>query len=167
MVVGILLLVLREIRAGLHDQPPRIDKPATLPGLLCWQALLDQGSRDHVGDTDAGLTGPQEQKRLVLELAARQAGRRIQAGQCDRPCPLNVVIEGADPVPVLLQQSEGISVGEVLELDHRPGEHLLDRHDKLLHQLVIELAPDSRLPQTHVEGIIQQTLIVRAHIHGQ
>ena len=60
-----------------------------------------------------------------------------QARQRDRRGALDVVVEGADAVAILLQQAEGVVVGEVLELDHHAGKDLRGRADELLDQLVV------------------------------
>ena len=74
----------------------------------------------------AASPAPRKQ-RLVVERAAGDAQRRAQAGQRHRRGALDVVVEGADPVAVLLQQAKRVVVGEVLELDDDAGKDLAAR----------------------------------------
>ena len=70
----------------------------------------------------AASPAPRNRSVCSRKRAAGDAQRREDAGQRDRRGALDVVVEGADAVAVLLQQPERVVVGEVLELDQRrPG----------------------------------------------
>ena len=91
-----------------------------------------------------------------MQLAAGDAQRANQPGHGHAGRALDVVVEDADAVAVLLKQAEGVVVGEVLELDHGVGEALLDGGDEFVDQVVVLLARYPRLRQAEIQRVVQQ-----------
>ena len=114
-------------------------------------------------------------------MAGRVAGRgagpdagRCRPGRCSRGCAgqrhprgsLDIVVEGAELHAVLLEESERIPGGEVLELYDGPGEHLRDGLEELVHQLVVRLAAEAVPGDAEIERIVQELLVVRPDVQG-
>jgi len=84
-------------------------------------ALVDHRLDQQVGDAGGRLAGAEAHEGLLRQRLAGDAQRREDAGHRHRGGALDVVVEAADAVAVLLQQGEGVVVGEVLELHHDAG----------------------------------------------
>lgn len=78
---------------------------------------------------------------------------------------MNVIVEAANSRHVFLQNSEGISISEVLELNKTcRAESLNDRLNKLVDERVVVGACQSLLAQTYVELILEKVLVIRAYV---
>src|SRR3990172_777893 len=166
VVLRVRDLVLGEVGAALDDQAFRVDQPAALVSGGFGQPLRHHGRGYQIGDAGGGFARTQEQYFLVAQLAAGDAQRREQARQHDGCRSLDVVVEGADPVTVLVQQAECVVIGEVLELDHDAREYRARGGDELVDQLVIRGAGDAALPQPDVKRVLEQRLVVGADVNG-
>ena len=114
-------LVRYQVGALSHDQSLGVEEPAAQPRLGLAQPFLHHRRHDQVADADAGLAGAVEEEFVVAQAAAGQTQRRVETGQHHAGCTLNVVVEGADAIAVVVQQPEGVGVAEVLELDDGRG----------------------------------------------
>ena len=164
MVARVWQLVLRQVLAGLDDQALGIHEPHPAQGFLAGHPLALHGRHAQIGDPDAGLARAEEQQCLLGDVLTGDAAGAQQAGQCHGGGALNVVVEGADPVAVLLEQSERVAGGEVLELDQRFREQLPRRGDELLHEIVVLAPAQPLLADADVELVLQQLLVVRSHV---
>ena len=72
-----------------------------------------------------------EPRRRSTAAAASSAGQRHRGG------PLDVVVEGAEPVAVAVEQPAGVGLREVLPLEQHVGKRLLDRLDERLDEVVV------------------------------
>ena len=77
-----------------------------------------------------------EEESVVGELRVCGLEGGEDAGNGDGCCALNVVVEGAVRVAVLLEEPEGVVVAKVLKLDERVLAVVLDHG---LHELVDEV----------------------------
>ena len=165
MLVGVGQLVLGELTepAG-NDEALGVEEPAGTPRLRRVGAACDQRGDHQIGNAGGRLAGTEEEHALAIERGAGDAQRRAQARQRDRRGALNVIVEGADAVAILLQEAKGVVVGEVLELHHHPRKDLHGRADELLDQLVVGRTGETRPGQAEVERVVAQRRVVGAHV---
>ena len=91
-----------EFGASLNYQPARVHQPVALAGVLLRAALRDHG-RDHkVSNAGCSLSGAQKQQLLLGQAAARHPQGGKDASERHSRCSLNVVVEDAAPVAILL-----------------------------------------------------------------
>mmetsp|Transcript_5263 Transcript_5263/g.12191 ORF Transcript_5263/g.12191 Transcript_5263/m.12191 type:complete len:296 (-) Transcript_5263:321-1208(-) len=127
------LVVLQLVQPRLDDKALGVDKPALGASLRLGHALLNHLVDNQISDACPRLSSSKEQKCLVLELGALDLYGPHDACEGDRGCALNVVVEGADSVAVLLQEAEGVCVAKVLKLDEDAGIPLVEGSDDLVH----------------------------------
>jgi hypothetical protein len=100
-----------------------------------------------------------EDEGVFTQLGFGNAQRGEEAGDGDRGGALDVVVEGAVLVAVLLEETEGVVVAEVFELDQGvlavPAHHRLH---ELLNKLVVFRSDYALLTQTDVQRVVQQLL---------
>ena len=164
MLVGVGPLVLAEVAARLHDQPPGIHQPAALARFGLGQTFADHRRDDQVADTASRLARAQKQQSLRSERAARHAQCGVKPRQRDARRALNVIVEAAHPIAILVQHAERVQIREVLELDDGAGKYLLRRGHELFHQGVVLGAAQPRLLEADVERILQEGRIVGADV---
>jgi len=125
---------------------------------------VDEGRHDEITDADAGLTGAEEQVRLLSQLVSGDPKCGVDTCESHAGCPLDVIVEGAEALPVLLQQAERVPCGEVLELDDRLGEHLGHGVEELVDEIVVGVTTKPLARQPDVERIVEEFLVIRSHI---
>ncbi len=145
-------------------RPLRVEEPAALARRGRVESLRHHRRDGEVGDSRRRFPRALEEDRLLAELAAGDAQRREDARQRNRRGALDIVVERRDPVPVFLQQPEGILAGEVLELDDDAGKELLRGRDEFIDQRVIFVAAQARLGQAQVERVREEGRIVGANV---
>ena len=101
MILGECTFVLGQVRPAFHDQALGIHQPATLAPLRLRHARLHHGRDKELGDADVGLPGAEEEHALVRQSPPGQALCRIQPGEAHGAGALDVVVECAQPVPVV------------------------------------------------------------------
>jgi hypothetical protein len=83
-----------------------IKKEAMLPSLFHALACLrNNGHGQQLTDADTGLSCPQKQNALLVDRLASHTYRTQQRRQSDACSALDVVIEAAELVPILLENS--------------------------------------------------------------
>ncbi len=157
-------LVLAQVCARLDHQSPRIDQPAALTRFGFAQPLADHRRNDEVADAGRRLARAEEQQALRFELRAGHAQRRVKPCQRDARRSLNVVVEAAHAVAILVQQAKSVEVREVLELDDRAWKDFVGRRHELLDERVILGAAQSRPLEPDIEGILQESGVVGADV---
>ena len=157
-------LLLVEIRAALDHQPLGIDKPAGLAGLCLAEPFTHQRGDHQLPDARPRLACAEKEQALVAKLPSRDAERGINARQRHRSRALNVVVERANTGAVFVQETEGVVIGKIFELDQRPGEGFRGGGDELLHQGVVDFARGAALVQAEVQRVVQQRLVVGADV---
>ena len=132
-----MLLVPSQIGTALDNQPLGIEEPAARPRFLFRQALFHQRRSEQLAGAQPSLTRAEKEKTLILELTAGNAHGGEDARNRDRGGALNIIIEAAYLIAILLQKPEGVAVAEILELNHGAREDLLHREDKLLDHIIV------------------------------
>jgi hypothetical protein len=107
---------------------------------------------------------PEEGDPLLGELGTGGLAGGDEAAQGHRGGPLNVIVEAAQLILVAVEQRGGIALGEILELQQDVRPAALDRLDEGIDELVVLFAGDARMAPPHVEGVVQQLLVVGAHV---
>ena len=87
-----------------------------------------------------------------------------RGGQDDGGGALDVVVEGADLLGVMLQDVVGVGDAEVLSVDHRVGEQLGDHPHETVDELVVLLATDPGVTLPQVAVAVQQPQVVGADV---
>ena len=161
--------MLAQPRRIRRDQSLRVHQEAARARLGHGQSLARHLQAAQVGDADGRAAGAVEHDAVIAQPVATDAARAQHARHGHRRGALDVVVEAAHAIAVALQQRNGRLVGEVLELDAAAREHLLHRHHEFLHEGVVLGAGDAALPQAGVQRILQESLVVGAHVqrHGQ
>ncbi len=119
---------------------------------------------DLLGDAAAGAACAEESDSLLGELGTGGLAGGDQAAQRHRRSALNVVVEAAELVLVAIEQRHGVVLGEILKLQQDIGPAALDRLNEGIDELGILFTGDARIAPAHVEGVVQQLLVVGAHI---
>lgn len=106
-----------------------------------------------------GVRANLEDEGVFAQLGFGDAQRGEEAGDGDRGGALDVVVEGAVLVAVLLEETEGVVVAEVFKLDQ--GVLAVSAHHRqheLLNELVVFRSSYALLTQTNVQRVVQQLL---------
>jgi hypothetical protein len=186
-----LVLGYAAARPVLHDQALRVHHPDAILGLGLARPLVLHRHEAEPGDAQGRLTvdpqssryylqphptprryrpnapathlpGTLEHYRVVRELRLGQPERGEEAGDRDRGRALDVIVEGAIMLAVLVEQPEGVRVAKVLELYEGVLAVALDRGlHELVHELVVLRAGDALVPMADVQRVLQQRLRVR------
>ena len=117
-----------------------------------------------LGDAATGAARTEEGDPFLGELGPRGLAGGDQAAQGHGGRALDVIVEAAQLVLVAVEQRGGIALGEVFELQQDLGPAALDRLDEGIDELVVLLPGDARVAPAHVEGIVEQLLVVGAHV---
>ena len=171
--VRVRQLVVREaaglrVALGAHEAL-RVHEPAARSRRRLAHALAARRRHEQVADAGARLAGAQEQQPLLREPRARQAQRGEHAGERDGRRALDVVVERAYALAVLLQDAKGVLVPEVLPLDQRLREAHTHRLHELVHELVVLVAAHARPVDAKVQRVGAQRRVVGADVkhYGQ
>ena len=160
VVMGVRLLVRRELAAALHDESLRIDHPATSARGLRRQSVVDHRRAQQVRDAGGSFTGAEAQDRLVRHAFAGDPQSGEHSSDSHGGGSLYIVVEAAHLLPIAAQQPERIVIGEVLELHDDTGKHVLRGGDEFLEEFVVRRARQPLLAQTEVQRIGEQRRIV-------
>ena len=105
--------------------------------------------------------------RMIKKIMIMPWIRMIMMIMTVKEMNLDVVIEGAVLVAVVLEQSERVLVAKVLKLDQRLlPEPPHDRLHELLDEVVVLLASDPLLTKTNVVRVVKVFLSVAANVKG-
>ena len=119
---------------------------------------------DLLGNAATGAARPEEGNPLLGELGAGGLAGGDQAAQRHRRGTLNIVVEAAELVLVAVEQWHGVVLGEILKLQQDVGPAALDRLNEGIDKLGVLIPRDTRIAPSHIEGVIQQLLVVGADI---
>ena len=117
-----------------------------------------------LGDAAAGAARAEEGDPFLGELGPRGLAGGDQAAERHGGRALDVVVEAAQLVLVAVEQRGGIALGKVFELQQDLGPAALDRLNEGIDELVVLLPGDARMTPAHIEGVIEQLLVVGAHV---
>mmetsp|Transcript_12406 Transcript_12406/g.35880 ORF Transcript_12406/g.35880 Transcript_12406/m.35880 type:complete len:314 (+) Transcript_12406:992-1933(+) len=155
----------------LMDKALGIDEPNLLPRLFHALArFLANGHGDQLGNADAGLASTEKEEVVLGQLTSRNSRGSKDTREAHRCGALDVVVEAAGLVLVVLEEAKGIGVPKVFELDENlRAEHRLTALDELVDKGIVLWASQSLLSQADVELVLQELVIVGAHVdvHGQ
>ena len=101
---------------------------------------------------------------LVDQPAAEQAHRCEQPAEDDRCGPLDVVVERAVPVPVAVEDAQGVVLLEVLPLDHAARPALGDAGHERLDEGVVGGAAQAWLAMPEIQRVGEEERVVGAHV---
>ena len=126
-----------------------------LAGLRLIDAFFYQRGDVNIRNADAGFTRTEEQDLLVAQLRSRDAHGGDQACDGHAAGSLDIVVEEAGLVAVLLEQAERVRVTEVLDLDQDAGKNFRGRLDEFVDQLVVVRAAFATALDAVVERVVQ------------
>ncbi len=152
-------------RAILDNQALGVNEPNLAHCLLIGHPLLDHGQSQELSRADRCLTSAVEQEHIVEEIDVGDSERAQNTSQGHRGRALYVVVESTRVVSVFFEQTERVGVGEILELNQTGvAVALLNGLNELVDKLVVGGARGTSLTQTDVVGVLEEGLIVCAHI---
>lgn len=167
MILGIELLVALEIANFTRGGQQTVDvaHPDSAACVFCADAISFHGLAAQICDTDGRLTSAHEHNRVISECFACQSRRGIQSTDSNGCRSLNIIVECAIVIAVFVEESEGIMIAEIFELNERILTVTLDhgRHE-FVDELVICRSGDTFLSQTNVQRVFQKVFVVGADI---
>ena len=101
---------------------------------------------------------------MLLERPASSADRGQQRAGGDGGGSLNVVVEGAQPVTIALEQDGRIDAGEVLPLQKYVRPAALHGGHKLLDERIVLRPADALVLPANVNRIVEAFFVVCAHV---
>ena len=104
--------------------------------------------------------------RCSRERQAERSPPGEEAGEGGGRRALDIVIEGGQHGPIAVEQLERVPLLEVLPLQERHGEALAHGRDELVHEVVVLPAAQARVTPAEVEVVVQQRLVVGAHVEA-
>ena len=151
---------------SLGQQARQVHDPDLAGGLRRIQPVTDHLVADLVGDADPGGAAAEDDDSLVPPPGAGDLQRVEQPGHHDGPGALHVVVEDPVLVPVGQQDPPGVARAEVLKMQQRVREQR--RHGLQIpgDEAVVGSAADPGVPVAQVQRVVQQPLVVGAHVQG-
>mmetsp|Transcript_15186 Transcript_15186/g.33144 ORF Transcript_15186/g.33144 Transcript_15186/m.33144 type:complete len:425 (+) Transcript_15186:6-1280(+) len=167
-VAGERRLLVRQLAQSLRSQEAVLvrDEEA-LPRLLLRPSVLHHRLHQNLSDSDTGAARTGDQNSLIPEgcgLFALGAQASQYSRQRRRPRSLDVVVEAQEVVAVLVEDLLCLVAAEILELDEHVRPAMAHRLEELVHQVVVRRPLQPRLLHAEVEFILQQRLVVGAHV---
>src|SRR5262249_41906680 len=101
---------------------------------------------------------------LLCEWHAGDADSRDQRRRSHRCRALNVVVEGAELIPVAGQKSGGVRTGKVLPLQQNMRPALLHAGHESIHEIVVVLAAHAVMVPADIDRTVQPLLIVGSDV---
>jgi hypothetical protein len=151
------------------DQALGVDQGDRLVHHVVRHAGVTHRDPQQAPDADPGGTRPDQHDPLIGERPAGDAQPGQHARDDHGGRALDVVIEARNAVAVSIQETEGVVLLEVLELDETAGPHLGHPGHERLDQRVVGGSAQPRRPVAQVQGIREQRRVVRPDIerHGE
>ena len=111
------------LTSTLQQEPLSVDHEEASAGLRGRKAGIAHGGTDEAGDTAAGRACTKHRHTLLGDRHAGDVDRRQQGAGRHGGRPLDIVVEGAEPVAVALEQARRVVLGEIfpLQQDMRPA----------------------------------------------
>ena len=125
----------------LYNQPPRVLEPDPLDCLLVGDPLpLLHSHGDKVGDAEGRLPRPLEQEGVILQLGVGRLESCKDSGTRHAGRALDVVVECAELVTILLEEPESVLIKYSLSLCqvHTEGGHKIS-NTSCFHNLSINV----------------------------
>ena len=155
----------RPVAVGVH-QAARVGEQHGSRDRLHRHSHIGHLGAQQSSDADPRGTGADQQDPLRRHRSPEVAQGGEHAGQHDRRRALHVVVERRHPIPVPVEDAEGVVLLEVLPLDDaaRPG--LLHARHEGVDQRVVLGAAQPRLPMPDVERIGEELRVVGADVQA-
>ena len=128
------------------------------------QPGLDHHLQQQAGDTAAGRSGAQDRDALLGEADTGDVDRRQERAGRDRRRPLDVVVEGAQPVAIAVEQTRGVALGKVFPLQQHMRPAMGDGADHRLDKIVVFPAAHPLVAPAQIERVGEPLLVVGADI---
>jgi hypothetical protein len=128
------------------------------------QSLFDHFGNQQIADAQARRTRAEHGNGLLFERKSGGADGGQQRAGGDGGGSLNVVVEGAEPVAIALQQDGRVDSGEVFPLQENVRPAALDGGHKLLDERVVLRAANALVLPADVDGVVEQRFVVRSHV---
>mmetsp|Transcript_14407 Transcript_14407/g.49214 ORF Transcript_14407/g.49214 Transcript_14407/m.49214 type:complete len:281 (-) Transcript_14407:307-1149(-) len=167
--MGIRELVVRhlcEIGPSLSNQSFGINKPDFIAGLFNRQSFINHLFDNQVCNACSSLSCTHENKGLILQPRSLHSSSTHETGERNRCSSLDIIIKSADFLTVLGEESKGVGVAKVLELNENPREFFAQRSDYLMHESIILFPSDTRFWNSSIERIFEKLGIVSSNIDG-
>ncbi len=154
----------QDARHVLHEQAVPIDEIEARAGLRLGQAVLDHGAQQERADAGAGAARAQQRHPLLAHRHAGDVHGREQRAGGDHRRALDVVVEGAEPVAVAIEQPSRVVAREILPLQQHMRPALGHGLDERLDEIVVPLAAHALVAPADVERVGQAFRVVGADI---
>jgi hypothetical protein len=141
-----------------------IDEPELGPRFGHRDPIINHGSDERIADPGARRASTEKNHTLVDEAAPRDFQGRQHASQGHRGSSLDVIIEGAQPVPIAVEQPSRVLDAKILPLQQDVGELPGHPRDERLDELVVLLAPDPPVAPPEIQRIPEPLLVVGSRI---
>ena len=142
------------------QQAVLVDDPEAPAGVLVRQPGLAHRRAQEIGDADTGRAGAEHDDLLLLERRPGDLDRAEHRAECDGGRALDVVVVGQELVAVAIEDRPGVRSGEVLPMQARGRQLLLDRLDELIDEVEVRLTGDPLVPPAEVLRILQALRVV-------
>mmetsp|Transcript_34474 Transcript_34474/g.67457 ORF Transcript_34474/g.67457 Transcript_34474/m.67457 type:complete len:225 (+) Transcript_34474:634-1308(+) len=157
-------MVLQSVDSRFGHKAFGVNHPAPFAGILQLHSSLNKSCNNQVCNARSRLPSAHKEVGLILQVNPLLARSGYEPRECYRGCPLNVVVERADLVAILLEEAEGVGVAEVLKLNQNPRVPCVELREHLLHKLIIFLPHHSLVRQPSVVLVVEELLIVGSNV---
>src|SRR6185369_412955 len=157
-------LKVREILARGDEQTIDIEEGVATSRFVYIHAGFSHGLADQLCNSGSRRASAEKQEPLIGDFLLCDAQRGQDTSQRHSRGALDVVIERTDLVAVTLEERYGIDVCKVFPLDAAFWVELLHRRHELINERRVFVAADAALPQSQVEWVVEQSLVVRADV---
>jgi hypothetical protein len=157
-------LEVAEVGHVVGEQAGTVETPEAAGRLVVRQPLGDHRVADLVGDAATGGAGAEDDDPALDEGDAAAAGAGERGRERGRAGSLHVVVEGADPCAVALEDAPGVARGEVLPVEQHPREAGRRRGDVGVDEGVVALVAHPGMAVADIEGVVEERRVVGAGV---
>src|SRR6266446_7058476 len=167
MIMSVPSFVRCEVSTAADDEPLRVKEPAVGTCVGFSRPLLNHRIHHQVSDSLFCLTRADKEESLIDERALDESQSRAQPGQRNGGCALDVIIEHAHLVAILIQHAKSSPIAETFKLDQGLWKHFLNSSHQLVNQIIVSGAADPALLGANIKWILKQVFVISASIDGQ
>lgn len=156
-------------KSAVTDQAMLVEHPDAAVGLLARLdlALLNHAVNDTLADTDTGTSGTNADDALVTQIVeglttSLQGSENTSQGNGGGG--LDIIVEAADLVLVLVEKVVSVLRLEILELNEGIRVSVLDGVDPLVDERVVLLTLQAAVTHSEIERVIQELLVICADV---
>ena len=154
----------QQVRHTVGQQAETVNHKHAGAGQLFTQAFTLRLGNNLFGDTASCGACPEEDDFLIAQLAAGCAAggdKRTHGHGCGA---LDIVVKGADLIAIAVQQRHRVLLRKVFELQQHVRPAVFHGLDEIVDKLVVLFVGNTRMTPAHIQGIVQQLLVIGAHI---